>query len=207
MVKVGILAELTKIREGSGAWNEKAQWFVQTLREMGATDITLITCDVCEEDLHLGHQEIFRRLCKELDPDTQMDEICRRLDEQTREDAFVRVQAETEQGYLTFCFFCDSTMCCNEVEYKDNPDWDVLQKEQALRYLTLHPEWNAIGMVMSGSTRHRVVFDLLVPAGQWEPRFVTDEFEDHFIQISFIPEDYQMLRLHPEMLGIYEPID
>lgn len=204
---MNILTELTQIREGAGAWHEKAQRFVQVLREAGAEDIVLMTCDVCEEDLHYGHHEIFIRLCQELDSDTQMDEICRRLDEQTPEETFVRVQAETELGYLTFCFFCDSTMCCNEVEYPDNPDWDRLQKERALRYMELHPEWNAIGIVMSGSTRHRVVFDLLVPAGQWEPRFVTDEFEDHFIQISFISEDYQMLRLHPEIRGIYKSIN
>lgn len=203
---MNILAELTRIRKGPGAWYEKAQRFVQVLREAGAEDVVLTTCDVCEEDLHPGHHEIFFHLCQELEPDTKMDEICRRLDEQTPKETFVRVQAETEMGYLTFCFFCDSTMCGNEVEYPDNPDWDRLQKERALRYLGPHPEWNAIGMVMSGSTRHRVVFDLLVPAGQREPQFVTDEFEGHPVQISFMPEDYQMLRLHPEMRGIYEPI-
>lgn len=200
------LLELTCIRQGPGTWHEKAQRFVRALREAGAKDITLITCDVCEGDLHPEHREILRRLCEELNPETQMDEICRRLDEQTPEEAFVRVQAETELGYLTFCFFCDSTMCGNEVEYPDNPDWDHLQKERARRYLALHPEWNAIGMVMSGSTRHRVVFNLLVPAGQREPQFVTDEFEDHFIQISLTPEDYQMLRLYPGRRGIYESI-
>jgi len=165
-----ILTELTGIRRGPGTWHEKAQRFVQTLREAGAEDIVLMTCDVCEEDLHPGHHEIFFRLCQELDSDSQMDEIIRRLDEQTPKGAFVRVQAETGQGYLTFCFFCDSTMCMNEVEYLDNPDWDRLQRERASRYLVLHPEWNAIGVVMSGSTRHRVVFDLLVPAGQQDPQ-------------------------------------
>lgn len=200
------LTELTQIRRGSGTWHEKAQRFVQVLREAGTEEVVLMTCDVCEEDLHTGHYEIFFRLCQELDPDTQMDEICRRLDEQTPEETFVRVQAETGQGYLTFCFFCDSTMCGNEVEYPDSPDWDGLQKERALRYLELHPEWNGIGIMMSGSTRYRVVFDLLVPAGQRDPQFVTDEFEGHFVQISFTPEDYQMLRLHPKIRGIYEPV-
>ena len=171
-----MLQELTSIRKSPSAFHEKAQRFVKVLQRAGAEDIQLMSCDVCENEESLG------------------------------QEVFVRVQAQTELGYLTFCFFCDSIMCMNEVEYQDNPNWDILQKEQAVEYLRLHPEWNLKGFCLSGSTRRRICIDVLIPAGQEGPGFLSDEIEDFSVSVSFISEGHVIFSQEPGMLEMYGPL-
>lgn len=199
------LNELTRIREGRGEYFEKAARYAEVLHSAGATDIQLMTCDICEDLLWPQRKEVLAQLTRELDPVVQIGEICDRLHALAPAHAVTRIQAQTAEGYHTFCFFCDSTVCMNTVEYPDNPDWNQIHTGLARRFAALHPEWQAKGIRMTGCTRHIVVFDVLGPAGG-EVGFHNTEFEGCVVQVFLTPEDEQMLVLDPSLVDEYETI-
>ena len=97
-------------------------------------------------------------------------------------------------------------MCMNEVEYKDNPNWDVLQKERAIRYLVSHPEWDIKGFYLWGSTRYRICVDVLIPTDRENSVFLRDEIDGLSIEISFVPEDCEIFSHEPRMRKRYESL-
>lgn len=197
-----ILQILTQIRESPYKAHEKARWFSEVVEKAGVTDIRWFSCDVCERELNPDYEQIFREVCEECGDDTES--IAARMDELTPHRARTRVQAQTDLGYLTFCFYCDSTMCCNEVEYPDNPDWDELHKERARRFLIeYHPEWEVESFILSGSTRWIINIDVLAGENSTLTGFWEGEFEGYAIFV--ICSDPQLLQ-RLGLLEMYEPL-
>ena len=89
--------------------------------------------------------------------DVVIDQVGKRLPEECK----VRVQAATAEGYHTYCFDCDATMCENEVEYPDDPDWDELQVKTAEDFLEQHPDLGVDKYKLWGSTRRYICIDVL----------------------------------------------
>lgn len=142
---------LTRIRKSQISYWGKAQKFARELRELGCADIQILDCDVCIEILFPDFIQTLEKYKEDLGS----------LGKVIPEEAKVRIHTETPEGYLTYCFYCDSTMCGNSFDYPKNPDWDEIHFELAKQFLTKHPELKVEKFMLSGSTRHTVHIDTL----------------------------------------------
>ena len=142
---------LTTIRKSQIPYWQKAQEFARELKKLGCTEVEVMDCDVCIETLFpdfIQTLEIYK-------------ENLSLLEKAIPKEAKVRVHAQTPEGYLTYCFYCDSTMCGNSFDYPENPDWDKIHFALAKEFLMRHPELKGEKFMVSGSTRHTVHMDVL----------------------------------------------
>jgi len=118
-------------------------------------------------------------------------------------EARVRVHAKTPSGYFTWCFGCENTMCGNEVEYPENPDWDKIHKEKAKEILLTHPEWKVEEFKLSGSTRNRVVIAVISS----DPNLKACSFDKEGLHISIHPVGAIALKHIPDYRDFFEKIE
>lgn len=168
MLNPSLSAKLTEIREMELTFHEKARRYAGFLKEQGCTDVVIIDCDVCvDEYLPSGKKliDVIRETEGKRDLDCLSEQerraVFNEIDKRLPEECKVRVQATTAEGYHTFCFDCDSTMCENEVDYLDNPNWDELHDKEAQDFLKQHPELAADRYLLWGSTRRYICVNIL----------------------------------------------
>lgn len=148
---------LTKIRNSPILYWRKAKELARELKGLGC-EVEVVECDVCLELLFPG----FRALLKECQDLSKKEEF-QFLVERIPKEAKVRVHAKTPQGYLTYCFYCDSTMGGNEFEYPEKPNWDKIHLGTVKEFLLAHPDWEVEKFLLSGSVRHTAWVDVVSP--------------------------------------------
>lgn len=146
-----IVEVLTRIRKSRISYWEKAQKFARELKKLGCTGIQVLDCDVCIEILFPDFIQTLEKYKENLAS----------LEKVIPKEAKVRIHTETPKGYLTYCFYCDSTMCGNSFDYPEDPDWDKIHFELVKEYLIEHPELKVERFMLSGSTRHTAHIDVL----------------------------------------------
>ena len=149
---------LTKIRKSRIPYWQKAKEFARELRKLSCAEVEIMDCDVCIELLFPQ----FRALLKECVDLNKTDEV-EFIEKRIPKEAKVRVHAKTPEGYLTYCFYCDSTMCGNEFEYPEEPNWNEIHLETVREFLLAHPEWEIEKFMLSGSIRHTTWVDVVSP--------------------------------------------
>lgn len=169
--------------------------FAKFLQKTGCKKVQIMTCDVCENCFFPANQfQLLVKFVRKYKRDWQA--INKALREAAPPEAFTRVHAQTSLGYLTFCFYCDNTMCCNEVQYQEDPNWDrdeshkktayeVLKKLQKLRGLKITK------FLLYGSTKWRICIQAVIAKGEQE--FIEMK-TSKIIQIEVIPENEFIIR-------------
>jgi hypothetical protein len=150
-----ILSRTRKLRIPEG---QKAQEFARELKKLGCSEVEVVDCDVCIELLFPQFRSLLKE-CVDLGKEEEIDFVEKRIPKEAK----VRVHAQTPEGYLTYCFYCDSTMCGNRVEYPEDPNWDEIHLEMVREFLLAHPEWGVEKFMLSGSTRHTAFVDVVSP--------------------------------------------
>jgi len=142
---------LTAIRELQIPYWQKARNLARELKKLDCTDVRVVDCDVCIEILFPKFTVLLEKCAGDFTS----------LEKAIPQEAKVRLHAQTPEGYLTYCFYCDSTMCGNSFDYPKNPDWDRIHFELTKEFLIKHPELKVEKFMLSGSTRHTIHIDIL----------------------------------------------
>lgn len=196
---------LNELRKSELPFHEKAEQLSSLLAKSGCQDIAVMDCDVCVDDFDPDYGRKFSETYPDnfssLSPDEQK-EIQDRMDRLIPREAKVRVQAETPAGYFTWCFNCECTMCCNEVDYPEDPNWDQLHKEKAHGIILHHPEWSVSKFALNGSTRNRVAIDVIAN----DPNFKYHAFDEGGFHISVNPFSEHVLKANPKILDCLEDV-
>lgn len=196
---------LNELRKEELPFHKKAQKLASILSEEGCKNIEILDCDVCVEDFYPEFseklEEIYPKNFDEL-PEEEKEKIHQKMQELIPEEAKVRVHANTPAGYFTWCFGCESTMCGNEVEYPENPDWDKIHQEKAREILRSHPEWKISKFILSGSTRNRISIDVISD----DPNLQSHFWNEGDFHISLHPYSSLILKHHPEIEKDFQPL-
>jgi hypothetical protein len=200
LLKRRIFKELTRVRQSRKPDFEKAIEFANFLRMIGAKNVQIVTCDVCENDLHPGREELFLKLVEKYKKGREINwaKLTRELNQLTPKEAFVRVHAETPLGYLTYCFHCDSTMCRNQVRYPEEPNWDEIHRKTAakfLKQLAKEKKIKIIAFMLSGSTRKKICIDVIVRENSSDfIDYLEVNFESYKIYANFL-KDFEIFEI------------
>lgn len=176
---------LTEIRETDLPFHEKAKQLEDFLRQKHCKNVVRFDCDVCIKE-YLPSGKAYIDVVQEVLGDKKYDDLLEeekdalieKVDKLLPEEGKTRVQAETPIGYFTYCFDCDGTMCMNEVEYPDDPNWDEKYLIEAEKFLLEHPELEIESFTLFGSTRRYINVDALTENPEKEGQFLTFSLSD-----------------------------
>jgi hypothetical protein len=118
--------------------------------------------------------------------------------------------AETPEGYLTFCFDCEATMCLNQVDYPDDIDWDKEHIKFTEEFLKKHVEFNVESFRLFGSTRRYICLDILSSNPDLEGLVKEVAIDnDRKVKINFTSKEFiNLIKTHDpehakELLSLY----